>query len=194
MTEKTRQMSFQPLEDGSIKADFGEGVEAFTFTPAAAPESLFPQIIAKGVMAFLQGRTSKLQGDDRTPETLRTAIVKGWEDLMAGVWVRERAPGAPAEESIEVEAAHLYRVKRGEKSGTPYTGTLQDTAAAWEALTDAQREMLKGRSADKEKGLAAIKANALYASCYAEVKAARAKARAEKLAKKAGSGDEEAVF
>ena len=176
---KTRQMTFSPLDDGSVRADFGEGIEPFTFIPAQIPESLFPQALTKGVITRLQGYSSRLSGEDRTGQTLRDAIVKGWADLMSGIWAAERAPGA-LEISIEAEAAHVFRVKRGEKKGVPYTGTLAESAEAFAALDE-----------EKQK---ALKALALYKVAYAEVKARRAAEKAAKLARKAEVEDDSEDF
>lgn len=183
-----RQMSFTKLETGAYRADFGEGIEPFTFTPAAIPETVMPEALASGVVQNLRQSTSKLIGDARTPEALRAAILARWDRINSGVWTIEREAGEETQEfTIEEEAAHLYRVKRGEKTGEPYTGTLEDTAAAWEKVPTEKKLLLTGRSANKEKGLSAIKANALYELCYAEVKAQRAAARKAKLEKRAAS-------
>jgi hypothetical protein len=170
MTEKTRQMTFTVLEDGTVRADFGENVEPLSFLPATLPESLFPNALAKGFISRLQGYTSRLSGEDRTPGKLREAIAKGLTDLRAGIWAAERTPGAGEEISIEAEAAHVYRAKRAKAKGEEYTGTLEADAEAFSALSDEQKTKLKGLS--------------LYKLAYAEVKAARQAAKATKLAKK----------
>lgn len=173
--KKTRQMTFTVLEDGTVRADFGENVDPVSFQPASLPESLFPQALAKGFITRLQGYTSRLAGDDRTPEKLRAAIEKGLADLRAGTWAAERTPGeSPAGEvSIAAEAAFLYRVSRAAEKGEEYTKTLEETAEEYNALTD-----------DQKKQLAEVPR---YKAAYAKVKAARQTKKAEKLAKKAGA-------
>lgn len=174
---RNRQMSFTVLDSGEIRADFGEGAEPFTFNPASMPEALFPAAVAKGVIANLSGATAKLTGADRNPVKLRAAVVGRWDLLKSGVWGAPRGEGAGEEISIEAEAAHLFRVKRGEKTGTPYTGTLDESVAAFASLADEQK--------------AKLKETPLYKLAYAEVKQARAAAKLAKMQAKAdaASGD-----
>lgn len=177
---KTRQMSFTVLEDGTVRADFGEGVDPLSFLPATLPESLFPMAMAKGFIARLQGYTSRLSGEDRNPTNLRAAIEKGLTDLRAGIWAAEREPGQGGGEiSIEAEAAHMFRVKRAESKGEEYTQTLEQSAADFKALSDEQKAKLKELPR--------------YKAAYAEVKAARQAKLAAKLAKKA-DGEEDVDF
>lgn len=177
--EKTRQMSFNTLDDGRVRAEFGEGIEPVVFMPASLPESLFPMALAAGVISRLRGYTSRLVGEGRTPEALRAAIVKGLADLNAGVWTQERESG-PGEISIEAEAAFVYRQKRAEAKGETYNGTLEDAAKDFAALTDDQRKTLK--------------ALPRYQLAYAEVKARKQAERAEKLAKKVIEQEEDIPF
>jgi len=169
-------MSFTVLESGEIRAEFGEGAEPFTFNPASMPEALFPLAVAKGVIANLSGATAKLTGEDRNPTKLRAAVVGRWDMLKSGVWGAVRGEGSPDEISMEAEAAHYFRVKRGEKAGQPYTGTLDESAAAFAALSDEQVKKLKDTP--------------LYKLSYAEVKQARASAKLLKMqAKSQEAGD-----
>jgi hypothetical protein len=178
---KTRQMSFAILEDGTVRADFGTGVAPLSFHPASLPESLFPAALAGGFIGRLRAYTSRLSGDDRTPSALRTAIEKGLADLKAGIWTTEREPGSGAGEiSIEAEAAYAYRVKRAESKGEVYSGTMEQAAADFAALTDDQRKQLK--------------ALPRYQLAYAEVKARRTAERAEKLAKKVSAEEDDVSF
>lgn len=179
-TEKSRQMSFTVLDDGTVRADFGEGVDPLAFHPATMPESLFPPALAAGFIARLRGYTSRLVGDTRTPEGLRKAIEKGISDLKAGIWAAEREPGAGDEISMEAEAAYRYRVKRAESKNEVYTGTLADAVADFNNLTDEQKKVLKGLPR--------------YQLAYAEVKAERQAAKMEKLAKKVKDEEEEVAF
>ncbi len=165
---KTRQMTFSVLEDGTVRADFGEGVDPVSFHPGTMPESLFPQALAKGFITRLQGYTSRLSGDERNPAALRAAIEAGLTDLRAGKWAAEREPGTGSVEiSIEAEAAHWYRVSKN----PDYAGTIAESAEAYSALTDEQKKQLKEVPR--------------YKAAYAKVKAERQALRAEKLAKKA---------
>ena len=171
---KTRQMSFTVLEDKSVRVDFGEGIDPITFQPASLPETLFPDAVAKGVIARLQSYSSSLQGETRTPAALREKTLKGLEDLQKGIWVSEREAASP-ETSIEGEAAYIFRVERAKAKGEEYTLTMEETAALYAALDDAQK--------------AKLKATARFQTAYAKVKAKRQAARAEKLAKKAVEDD-----
>jgi hypothetical protein len=171
---KTRQMSFTVLEDKSVRVDFGEGIDPITFQPASLPETLFPDAVAKGVIARLQSYSSSLQGGSRTPAALREKTLKGLEDLQKGIWVAEREVSSP-EASIEAEAAHIFRQERAKAEGKEYTLTLDETAALYAALSDEQKVKLK--------------ATARFQAAYAKVKAARQAARAEKLSKKAQEDD-----
>lgn len=174
----TRQMSFTPLEDGTVKAEFGPGLEPLIFSPALAPEKLLPEILTEGVIARLRGYTSKLTGDDRTPAALRAQVAKGIENIFEkGLWKIEREAGEGGSAiSIEAEAAWVFRTKRAAVQSKEYTETLAEAAAAFGALSDEQK--------------AKLKAVPLYAVSYAEVKARRmaenAAKMAAKLAKKAG--------
>lgn len=171
---KTRQMTFSILDDGTVRADFGPGLDPLTFAPATElPEALFPQAIASGVVNRARSYTSRATGEDRTPAKLRDLIAKAFADLKAGVWERIREGGGADEISIEAEAAHIFRQKRD----PAYTGTLADSAAAFAVLTDDQKKTLKGLPR--------------YQAAYAEVKAKRAAEKAAKLAAKAGNTEGE---
>lgn len=179
--KSVRQMSFATLEDGTVRAEFGEGIDPVTFHPAKMPEALFPAALAAGFIGRLRGYTSRLIGDGRTPVALRDAIVKGLSDLNAGIWAAEREAGTGSSEiSMEAEAAYVYRVKRAEAKGEVYSGTLEQAAADFAALTDEQTKVLKGLPR--------------YQLAYAEVKARRTAERAEKLAKKVIAEEEETGF
>jgi hypothetical protein len=174
--EKTgRQMSFAVLDDGTVRAEFGTGIDPLTFHPAKMPEPLFPAALAAGFIGRLRGYTSRLVGEGRTPEALRAAIAKGIADLQAGIWAAEREAGA-GEISMEAEAAYVYRVKRAEAKGEKYDGTLEAAAEDFGNLTDEQKKVLK--------------ALPRYQLAYAEVKARRTAERAEKLAKKVEAGED----
>lgn len=180
--KKTRQMSFTVLDTGEIRADFGPGLDPIAFNPAELPEGIFPQAVAEGVISRLRGYTSKLGDSDRTPSNLRAAIAKGLENLQAGIWAVQRAPGAGAEFSIEAEAAFLYRKGKFEadNAGQVYSGTLEADAEAFAALSDEQKAKLKKVPR--------------YAAAYAQVKADRAAKKAAKLAEKATVSEEDADF
>lgn len=174
---KTRQMTFTVLEDGNIRAEFGEGVEVLQLNPTEVPESLQLSAVTEGIISRLRGYTSKLTDADRTPVALRAAVAKGIENLKAGVWKIERAPGEGTPEySIEVEAAHLFKQMRAKAKGEEFTGTLADSADAFGKLDDEQKKKLKGLSR--------------YQLALAEVKAARAAAKLAKLQKSAGTDDD----
>lgn len=171
---KTRQMTFTVLDDGVIRAEFGEGVEPLTLNPAAVPESLQAAAMTEGLISRSRGYTSRLTDADRTPNALRAAVAKAFENLLAGVWKMERAPGE-AEFSIEVEAAFLFRQMRAKAKGEPFTGTIQESADNFATLSDEQKKTLK--------------ALPRYQLALAEVKQARATKKLEALAKKIGDDD-----
>lgn len=165
--EKGRQMTFTVLDSGEIRADFGPGLDPLTLNPAEIPESLISAAVAEGLMSRARGYTSKLTGDARTPSALREVIEKAFQNMRQGIWKIERVGGASSEFSIEQEAAFIFRQKRAAAKGETFTGTLEEAAAAFTALTDEQKKTLKGLP--------------LYRLCYAEVKAARDAAKLEKL-------------
>lgn len=175
--KKTRQMSFTILDTGEIRADFGPGLDPVAFNPAELPEGIFPQAVAEGVISRLRGYTSKLNDSERTPVNLRSAIVKGLENLQAGIWAVQRAAGAGAEHTIEAEAAYLYRKGKFETDnvGQIYAGILDADAEAYVALSDEQKAKLKKVPR--------------YAAAYAAVKADRAAKKAAKLATKADKAE-----
>ena len=191
--KKTRQMSFTVLETGEIRADFGPGLDPIAFNPAELPEGIFPQAVAEGVISRLRGYTSKLSDSDRTPANLRTAIAKGLENLQAGIWAVQRAPGAGGEYSIEAEAAYLYRKGKfeAENPGQVYTNTLAQDAEAYAALSEDTKNP-DGTVTQGQKSK--LKKVARYAAAYAQVKADRAAKKAAKLASKAEESEEESDF
>lgn len=176
--KKTKQMSFTLGEDGTIRAEFGEGVEPVTLATLAVPETLHAAAMAEGIISRLRGYTSKLQGDARTPAALRAAVAKGAENILAGVWKIERAPGEGTEYSIEVEAAFLFRQMRAKAKGEEFTGSIQEAAESFGKLTDEEKKTLK--------------ALPRYQLALAEVKSKRAAAKAEALAKKVAEEEENA--
>jgi hypothetical protein len=174
---KTRQMTFTVKEDGTIRAEFGEGVEPIELNPLNVPEALQAAAVTEGLISRLRGYTSKLTDKDRTPAALQAAVAKGMENLRHGVWKIERAPGEGTPDySIEVEAAHLFKQMRAKKKGEDFTASIAETAEAFAALTDEQKKQLKGTSA--------------YQLAQAEVKAQRAAAKLAKLQKADDEGDD----
>lgn len=180
-TEKSkRQMSFTVLENGTIQANFGEALDPLTLDPAAVPEGLRLAAITEGLISRARSAASKLTDKDRTPENLRVAVEKAFQNLLAGVWKIERAAGAGAEVSIEVEAAWLFQRMRAESQGQEYTTPLSDVVISWAGLSDEQK--------------AKVKALPRYQAAYAKVKAARQAAKAEKLLKDADKTEQESPF
>jgi len=177
--KSARQMTFAILEDGTVRADFGEGIEPISFHPATLPESLFPQALAGGFINRLRSYTSRLNGDGRTPAALHDAVAEGLSDLQKGIWAREREAGL-GEISMEAEAAYRFRVKRAESRGETYDGTLESAVADFRALSDDQK--------------AKLKALPRYQLALAEVKAERQAKAAEKLAKKVTADEEDVSF
>ena len=173
---KSRQMSFTVLEDGTIRADFGEGLDPVTLRPLDVPETLQAAAMTEGLISRARGYTSKLQDDARTPAALREAIAKAFDNLRAGVWKIERAAGE-ADYSIEVEAAFLFRAMRAKAKNEPYSETIAEVAEAFAKLTDEQKKTLK--------------ALPRYQLAMAEIKAKRAaEKQAALLAKLAKEGDD----
>lgn len=162
-----RQMSFTVLDSGEIRADFGPGLDPLVLNPGAIPESLIAAAVAEGLMSRARSYTSKLTGDSRTPEALREVIAKAFENMLAGIWKVERAGAGGSDFSIEAEAAWIFRAKRAEAKGEPFTGTLAEAAAAFSGLSDEQKKTLKGLP--------------LFKLAYAEVKAKRDAEKLEKL-------------
>ena len=179
--EKTtkRQMSFSVLDTGEIRADFGAELEPLILAPASVPEEIQAAAVTEGLISRLRGATSKLADADRTPENLRAAIQKGMENLLAGIWKIERAPGT-AEVSIEVEAAWLFRKLRAESKGEEFTGTIAEAAENFAQLTDEQKKTLK--------------ALPRYQAAAAQVKADRQAKKAAKLSAKADADEDDSPF
>lgn len=183
-----RQMSFTILDNGTIQAEFGEGIEPLQLNPSAVPEAVYASAVTEGLISRARGYTSKLVDKDRTPDALRAAVEKAFANLTAGIWKIERAPGSSTEFSIEVEAAFLFRSKRaekvvaaalakGESAPDVQIGTLADAAENFAKLTDEQKKTLK--------------ALPLYQLSYAEVKAKRDAEKMAKLAAKVAAEDGE---
>lgn len=162
--EKTRQMTFTVLESGIVRADF-DGQEPLFLEPGLIPEHIQGAAMTEGLISRTRGYTSKLEGEGRTPAALRDAVAKGFAQLMAGIWKIERA--ASASFTLEQEAAHVFKLMRAKVTGVEYTGTPAESAMAFDALTDEQKKTLK--------------ALPRYQLAYAEVKAAAAAAKAQKL-------------
>jgi len=178
---KTRQMSFEVLESGEIRADFGKGLEPLLLNPALVPEHIIAAAVTEGLISRTRGYTSKLSADDRTPEALRAAVEKGFAALLAGTWKIERVAGGSADYPLEVEAAHRFRKMRAESKGEEFTSTIEEAAVNFAALTDDQKKTLK--------------ALPRYQLALAEVKAERQAEKAAAMAKKiAESGEDEAGF
>lgn len=175
-----RQMSFTVLEDGTIRADFGPELEALTLNPTEVPESLHVLAITDGLMARARGYTSKLVDADRTPENLRTAIAKAFTAFKAGVWKIERAASVLDDFSQEVRAAFLFRKTRAEDKGEAFTDSLAQVAEFWNALTDDQKKQVKSLPR--------------YQLALAKTKAEDAAKKAEALAKKVATEEEDSPF
>lgn len=178
--EKTRQMSFTVLEDGTIRADFGPELEPLTLNPGDVPETIYTAAVTEGLISRARGYTSKLTDSDRTPAALREAIAKAFTALLAGTWKIERAAGAGEEFSLEVQAAHVFREMRAKAKGETYTGTLAEAAENFGALSDDQKK--------------ALKALPRYQLALAQVKADHAAKKAEKLAKKVEASEDDTGF
>ncbi len=177
----SRQMSFIILDDGSIQASFGPGLENLTLLRDEFHPNIIEAAISAGMVSRLRAFTSRCTGDDRTPENLRAAVATGIESLKRGEWTTERTPAA-LETTIEVEAAWGFRKARAAAEGREFTETLAETAVAWAALSDEQQ--------------AKVKALPRYAAILAAVKAERQAAKAAKLAAKAAAAaaEDEALF
>lgn len=168
---KARQMSFTVLDDGTIRADFGPGLDPVTLNPSAVPEAILPMALAEGLINRARSYGSKLTGDARTAAALREATATAFANMLQGIWKVERTPGEGGGEiSQEAEAAYLFRVKRAEAKGEVYSGTMAEAAEAFAALDEAKKKQLK--------------AVPLYQIALLEVKAKRNAAKSAKLAKK----------
>lgn len=169
--EKTnkRQMTFAILENGNIQASFGEGIDPLVLDLSTVPEAVQLAAITEGLISRTRGYTANLVDADRTPAKLAERVAKAFANLQAGVWKIERGEGAGETFTIDEEAAHVFRIKRGEKKNEPYTKTLAETAKEWGALTEDQRKTAKTVP--------------LFQLARAEVKARRDAEKMEKLAK-----------
>ena len=142
--KKVRQMTFAVLESGEIRADFGEGIEPLILNPALVPESIQAAAVTEGLISRTRGYTSKLTDKDRTPESLRVAVAKGFENLLAGIWKIERIGVTGAVEfSAEIEAAFVFRQMRAKAKNETFTGTMVEAAEAFSALSDEDKKTLK---------------------------------------------------
>lgn len=168
-----KQMSFSVLEDGTIQATFGEGIDPLRLHPEEVPEQTRMAAITEGLISRTRGYTSKLEGAERTPENLRIQVEKGFNALRAGVWKIERE--ATEVFTVEIEAAHLFRKLKAASKGEAYSETVEQVAEIWAKLTDEQK--------------ATVKALPRYQQAMAEIKAQRALERARKLAKKADEAE-----
>ncbi len=178
--ESKRQMSFSVLEDGTIRAEFGPGLEPLTLNPGFVPETVLAAATTEGLIARARGYTSKLEGDTRTPATLREAIEKAFANLLAGVWKIERAGVAGAEYTIEVEAALVFRQMRAASKGEVCADTIETVAANWETLSEDQRKQVKDLPR--------------YKAAFAQVKASRQAEKAKALMAKADADEADAPF
>jgi hypothetical protein len=177
---KKRQMSFSLLDSGIIQADFGPGLEPLTLNPADVPEALQAAAVAEGLISRARQGTSKLADKERTPEALREAVSRAFQNLLAGIWKIERAHGAATAFSIEIEAAFRYRVSRAKAKGEEYLGTIEESAAAFAILTEEQKKQLK--------------ALPRFQAEFAQVKAERQAAKAAEALKKADEAEDESPF
>ena len=177
--EKTRQMSFTPLDDGTVRADFGPGLDPLIFSPQNVPEAPHAPAMVEGFLSRLRGHTSRLTGDDRTPENLRAAIEKGIASLYAGNWKIERV-AAGEDFSQEVRAAFVYRQMKAAAQNVEFTDTLASVNEAWQGLTEEQKKQLK--------------ATARYQLALAQVKAEDAAKKQAALLAKLAKEDADAGF
>lgn len=169
---KTRQMSFHILDDGTIRADFiGGEVPSLTLPLSEVPEALKISAIADGVISRARGYASKLTEDARTPQNLAKQIALAFANIRAGIWKAPRATTTVTEYPIEVESAWLFRKMKAETRGEAFTENMGSVFTLWEGLTDEQRKQVKDLPR--------------YKAAFAQVKAQRQAAKAEKLLRKA---------
>lgn len=179
-TTKKRLMSFSVLDNGDIQASFGEGVEPLTLAPSEVPEAVQLAAITEGLISRTRSYIGQLEGEDRTPENMRIACLKGFDALRAGTWKVERTGGGGVEYTIEVRAALLFRILKAQAKGETCSDTLESVATMWTAFTDEQKKQ--------------VKALPRYQQALATVKAEAAQAKAAKLAKKADEAEENSPF
>lgn len=178
---RTRKMHFYVLDDGTIQAQFGEGVEPVSLDPNAIPEQVRADAVTEGLISRLRSYASRFTDAERTPENLRSAIEKGVSNILSGTWKLERGDGNPAETyTIEQEAAYLFRKRKAEGQGAAFDETIAETAELWKGLTDDQRKQVKDLPR--------------FQACLAEVKAERQARKAERLAAKAQEQESEVDF
>lgn len=196
-TTPKKQMSLSYLtETGQVMATFVDNSEPLYIGIDEVPEDSRIKALVGGIMANLRGATSKLEGENRTPANLRTAIAQRMTDIRAGQWTTERAPGEAGESyTIEQEAAWLFRKLKAEAANKEFTETLAEVAELWDSLTDdpkgADGKPLKdenGKVILGQKGQ--VKATPRYQQALAQIKARRAAEKAEKMAKKAAAAED----
>ncbi len=176
----SRQMSFTVLDDGTIRADFGPGIEPLSLNPGTVPEAILAAATTEGLISRARSYTSKLEGDSRTPAALREVIAKAFSNLLAGVWKIERSGAGGTEYTIEVEAALVFRQMRAASKGETCADTLETVAAQWATLTPEQQKQLKELPR--------------YKAAFAQVKAQRQAEKAAALMKKADEDEANAPF
>lgn len=180
-SKKVRQMAFAILDDGTIEASFGPGVEPLHLQPSLVPEAVQLAAIAEGLISRTRSYIGRLEGDDRTPEKMREQCALGFKNLLDGVWKLERSGGGGGTEyTIEVRAALLFRQLKASAKGETCADTLETVATMWAAFTDDQKKQ--------------VKALPRYQQALATVKAEAAAAKAAKLAKKADAAEEDSPF
>ena len=176
-----RQMRFDILEDGSIQASFGEGIEPLLLNPSEVPEQTQLAAIAEGLVSRTRSYIGRLEGADRTPEKMREQCLLGFNNLKAGVWKLERGQGGGGVEyTIEVRAALLFRQLKAKAKGEECSDTLETVSVMWAAFTDDQKKQ--------------VKALPRYQQALATVKAEAAAEKAKKLAAKADADEADSPF
>ena len=172
-----KQMSFSVLDDGRIMATFGPNLDPVYLGVNEVPEESQIKAIVEGLISRLRGFTSALEGDDRTPENLRTAVIKGADFLRSGGWKVERASGEGVQSfTQEIRAAHLFRKMKADAAGKEFSESLADVSALWEGLSEEQQKL--------------VKATPRYQQALATIKAEDAAKRAAKMAKKAETSED----
>jgi hypothetical protein len=174
---RKRQMSFHVAENGDVIASFeGDGIDPIVLSLDSVPESIKIAAITEGLISRARSYCGKVE--TRTPENLRVAVAQAFANLQSGIWKIERESTGITVYPIEVVAAFEFRKGKALAAGKEFTDTLESVAALWDGLTDEQK--------------AQVKALPRYKAAYAAEKAARAVAKAEKLAKKADADEQDA--
>lgn len=177
---KKHQMRFVVLDDGTIQAQFGEGIDPVSLDPADVPEKVQLAAITEGLIARARAILGRLDGENRTRENLATATAEAFAAFRSGEWKTERVSTATATYTIEEEAAHEYRLLKAQSKGEVLSATLAETAEFWASLTEDQQKQ--------------VKATARFAQARAIVNARRAEAKIAKAAKKAAKQDDDDLF